>query len=196
MAKKKTQPSSIHQDGKNLLINSLNAISEQLVASVYHKLAEQFKSSGGKISPKFNFYLTIYNKKDLLKSRLLNSKRQDNRVEEKEKVHMAFFEKHRARANEKGTIHRYTDHDKAISLLQIGYLTIIVSDDHIDAVKLCAAILATMYVLNKAGALMKAWGQFHDLKDFFLKEKDIYASSYIEQLEKVMSGQLGGHKDK
>jgi hypothetical protein len=172
----------------------LNGISEELIASVYEKTIVQMVKDGTATSHKFNFYLSVFYEDNLLKSRTLNYKKEAFLKKEIEDIHFDFFMKNKS-LNENNPVSRYTSKvgKFPISILRVGYFSVIVSDNSEANVHLCGAIIATMYVLNKAAALVKEWGHFHDLKTFFKKEDEsIYY--FLEKTEKVMKGELGGYK--
>ncbi len=177
----------------NLLVS---AISEDTICQIYSKVATQMRNNDLIQSEKFDFYLSLYYKGDLIKSRTLNSKRQNHILEQEQKRHKDFFASFTKKDKSQDVIVRRLKNDQGTSIccLRIGYLSIIVSNDAVAAVQACASIVAMIYAINKAMLLVKEWGQLHDLKRFFETEEDAYLFKIIKDVEDVMAGRLGGHR--
>ncbi len=183
-------------NAKELLALSLiEAISEEMVSSVYLKARNQMLQQGSQsIDSAFTFYISVYYGDRMLKSRVLNSKKHNYAEKQLEELQEEFFQKNRKKKNE-DAVFRITEkiEKRFTTLLRVGELTIIVSDSQKFSTEVFSLVLAIMYTLNKAATFTKEWGQFHDLKNYFLKEDgDMY--NITLGVEQIAFGERGGHK--
>ncbi len=182
---------------RTTMIQSLiGAISEEVLASIFQKLPTSINVD---VPTKFDFYVSIFYKGELLRSRTLNYKREVAKNDTIESKHREFYRSHGS-ANERHPVYFYTrkgSRGRHVAMLRVGDFVIIASDENKIAVHLCCTVIMTMFLLLKSAALMKEWGCFLDLKEYFAAHPESCGESlaYLQNIEKVMVRELGGkHK--
>ncbi len=167
----------------------ISFIPEALINDIYLKIINQFKTFG--LKTKFNFYLTILYDGKIIRSRVLNSKGDTGMNSDSHDLHTKFFETAKTNIKiDKFAISKFTESKDDISttVLQIGNISIIVSNEEERAVEICSSIIGILLLQYKSFSLKKEGVQFIQLKNFFIKNEDGSMLWYLSKIGEIQNG--------
>lgn len=193
--KANAQELNSQDDGFSQIEITLRNISEESLLETYRKYASSINWPGITLPKKkkdLSFYLSVYYKDKIVRSRTISALTVENNKEDK-----ILKEKHEAFFNENYTSHSLvlTDDRNNIFYLKIGYVTFIISNGTIEAAGLFCFILAANFTLLKAAALIKETGSFNQLikLNFLTFESSFLYRNYLEEVRNVFLGKRGEH---
>jgi hypothetical protein len=179
--------SNVSNTTENTLSRIVSFIPEQLINDIYLKIINYFKIG---IKTKFSFYLTILYNGNLIRSRTLNSKGDSGMNSEIHETHLKFFQKAKSKMKmEKFHIDRYSESEEmSITILQVGNISIIVSNEDERAVEICSSIIGILLLYYRSLSLKKEGVQLKRLIQFFNDEENRLILWYLNEIEQVQKG--------
>lgn len=180
-AKSESQPSQIER--------IIKAIDQDLLVETYKKYAAQTKLLSAKVKNETSFYVTIFHKNNLIRTRSISSKETENDKEDsvKKEKHFTILETFKNDGME-----CCSKEEDAIFALRVGYTIFIVENHSLDAAKVFAFILAGNFLSLKALHLIKEWGNYQQLYNF-TKSNHAIAFKYISDVQSIFLGKIGNH---
>ena len=174
---------------KSTFTRILSFIPEELLKDIYLKVSNHAKGHMFEVDTKFRFYLSIVYDGKVVRSRTLDSKNTNDFDSGEEENHKKFYQKVLLGKNE--NIFQLTQEKSDgtfINILRIGKVSIIVSNGNYHSVRICAGIIAILYLQYKAFSLKKEGTQLSQLVRFLEEENDTILIWYLKEASRVKKG--------
>ncbi len=173
----------------------LSSISEELLILTYQKITDKNTVDFPiKIKKECTFYLTIFYQGSKIRSHSISNVESENRIGSKELEALHFKMSEDLINSKEAQDFRTSKHDKTFLFsIKIGHTVINISNSNQNSVELFAFIFAAQFLLLKHTILVKEWGTWKDLMTLAKKASSGVSYKYLETVDKIAFGILGGH---
>jgi len=170
----------------------LSSIPVDFLLETYSKISLSYEELPRSIK-KLNFYVSVFYQDNQLRSRSVSCTKEEDNIKDEEiaKDHLEMLDSLKdstSYMSECSSCNRNESFG-----LKIGHTVFVVKSHDQKAAELFCYILATNFVALKSLLLIKEWGQLPDLIKFS-SDKNHYAWQYMNNVQKIAFGQLGGHR--